>query len=211
MVVVKILRTGGARRYTTPHTNTHSPTYKHYLIIPAIRLRANVDYGNDDDDPRGACPFPRPIRLLRWRTARPKQIKENRNQSRIDLTRRSPRVRHCKRVRCYPPPRRLLKKKSKQRFARIFSFSQRLRDAGFPPNVLQSAVDGILSLNFPPRAMYSDKVEVLRFETEPYRNKNGSPNKSGLLHYNNNTISNNKNHNSPKNFIYQNGYHSTSV
>lgn len=59
--------------------------------------------------------------------------------------------------------------------------------------------------------MYSDKVEVLRFETEPYRNKNGSPNKSRLVHYNNNSISNNKNHNSPKNFIYQNGYHSTLI
>jgi len=57
--------------------------------------------------------------------------------------------------------------------------------------------------------MYSDKVEVLRFETEPYRNKNGSPNKNGVLHYNNNNS--NKNHNNPKHFIYQNGYHNTSV
>lgn len=78
----------------------HTPTYLYYLMANTSntykRLRANVDY-DDDDDPRGACPFPRPIvGSGGWRaTARPKRIKENRNQSRADLTRRRPRVRYC--------------------------------------------------------------------------------------------------------------------
>lgn len=62
--------------------------------------------------------------------------------------------------------------------------------------------------------MYSDKVEVLRFETEPYRkhmDQNSIPKKIGGLHYtdkngglhynhNNNNIQYHSKH------IYQNGY-----
>lgn len=64
--------------------------------------------------------------------------------------------------------------------------------------------------------MYSDKVEVLRFETEPYRKhleQNGSPKRNGtVLHYgyhNNNIINNN--HHQLKHMVYQNGYHNTLV
>lgn len=57
--------------------------------------------------------------------------------------------------------------------------------------------------------MYSDKVEVLRFDTEPYRKhltQNGSPNKNEQLLYNNNNI-----HHHPKHIFYQNGYHNALV
>lgn len=61
--------------------------------------------------------------------------------------------------------------------------------------------------------MYSDKVEVLRFESEPYRkshlDQNDRPNKNGLLHYNDKINNNNLKHK----FIYHNGngYHNTFV
>lgn len=57
--------------------------------------------------------------------------------------------------------------------------------------------------------MYSDKVEVLRFETEPYRkhlDHNGSLGKNVALHYNNNHL-----HHHPKHIVYHNGYHNTLV
>lgn len=87
-----------------------------------------------------------------------------------------------------------------------------LRDAGLttPSTVFIPLILPYTSSSTVRHAMYSDKVEVLRFETEPYRTKNGSPlNKNGVLLYNNNNS--NKNHNNPKHFIYQNGYHNTSV
>lgn len=67
--------------------------------------------------------------------------------------------------------------------------------------------------------MYSDKVEVLRFETEPYRkhlDQNVRPKRNGMLRYNNNNNINNNNYNNdddePKHkFIYHNGYHNTLV
>lgn len=62
--------------------------------------------------------------------------------------------------------------------------------------------------------MYSDKVEVLRFETEPYRkptSPNGTPvgKQNGSVHYKY-TINNNNN-DSLKHVIYKNGYHNTLV
>lgn len=57
--------------------------------------------------------------------------------------------------------------------------------------------------------MYSDKVEVLRFETEPYRkqlNQNGTPvgKQNGSLNYKYSI--NNNNNDSLKHIIFKNGY-----
>lgn len=61
--------------------------------------------------------------------------------------------------------------------------------------------------------MYSDKVEVLRFESEPYRKKHLGqnqlkPRRKGMLRYNNNIIDYDD---SQHKFIYHNGYHNTLV
>jgi len=164
-------------------------------------------------------PLPMNDRRRQWQTARAKRIKENWNQSRADLPHGRPRTRLCNAFAAVD-----LIFFEKKTFRGIFFtrcllshllLSQHTPGRRFSPNAIRSAVDGILlillytSSSTVRHAMYSDKVEVLRFETEPYRNKNGSPNKNGVLHYNNNHS--NKNHNNPKHFIFQNGYHNTSV
>lgn len=64
--------------------------------------------------------------------------------------------------------------------------------------------------------MYSDKVEVLRFETEPYRKhldqQNVKSKKNGMLRYNNNNNSVNYVEDPKHKYVYNhNGYHNTLV